>query len=514
MPTASRQRKQGSRQTGPPAPGGPSAGGSSMLLTATDDEVDEVSPVKLDPAAQSGDFPSGSLCFSAEAALPGFSPPQMVRRQDMAIAWAFSAAVPGEVRRAVSIDEKNWKFMCAPLQWNYVCMHLAYHHGLNNMNNDYNSGVSYFMIQDQDGSEGLLLSIEAVRGCPPGLGLELEHFKDFGGAVVEVVDGNVAIGSGGSEHGQEPVKMNKIVGEDHEGKDLGPPPLFLVKYAHQTRGMGPEKMAKLQDEMNKWVGAGPRGGADFGKLTNIKQAVKSAAAIRYGFEVLKHNRRLLAPSERADEGEFFQKSVLFPPRLVALQKAHATYATVPPTAGNTTGNTNTSPQKTMSDGAKKRPSVVFDAKKNSMLVQYQAQLRAMGVPQPAGMSASTISNKTGQVQSAEDARGRTNVNIYGEGVEFVVKVQTPVDDPETGAWMVYDGPQRSFQCLLEGNMITAETKKNFVGRNSEAWKLVKKKGICHKFPDGAVGYKAFLKASWEGDNVRVFLDDVAPVQEW
>ncbi len=63
-------------------------------------------------------------------------------------------------------------------------------------------------------------------------------------------------------------------------------------------------------------------------MKHLKSCVRSAAAVRYGFEVLKQNQRLLVQKERAAETEFFQKSVLFPAPLKAMKDAHAAQAIV------------------------------------------------------------------------------------------------------------------------------------------------------------------------------------------
>ncbi len=264
------------------------SGGARASKKDIADEVENIAAPKIDAAAQNSKFPSESLSFdavpstsddgaassppgqqanhsnSAPLSLKPFSPPRMFRPQDSAISWAFSASVPGEVRRAVSIDDKNWKYMAAPLQWNYLCMHIAYYH--------HSEKSTHFMIQDNDGGEGLLLSLCSlpVRECPVGLGLEPEHFRDFHAPELWSADsskgkkgkkkcGNPLGGSstcssatsGGDEAKPEKTCENLLDEDKDRGVPLGQPPLFCVKYAHTVRGK--VDIERLNAEMNLWV---------------------------------------------------------------------------------------------------------------------------------------------------------------------------------------------------------------------------------------------------------------------
>ena len=122
-------------------------------------------------------------------------------------------------------------------------------------------------------------------------------------------------------------------------------------------------------------------------------------------------------------------------------------------------------------------------------------------PNQAAVSVSL--NRDGSTHHYGDAKQ----NAHGEK-EFIVKMQPPAGPgvPAGSPWMCYDGPKRSFQTLVPGDTENLE----------RARELLVEKGIRSQNPHmpEIVGYKGFFKAVWEGEKVRVWLDDLAEVQDW
>lgn len=99
----------------------------------------------------------------------------------------------------------------------------------------------------------------------------------------------------------------------------------------------------------------------------------------------------------------------------------------------------------------------------------------------------------------------TAKNVHGDK-EFIVKLQPPVAINAGGPWMCYDGPVRSFQAYIPPDTPGL----------LEVYSLLQRDGICTSVPmmPGAIGYKGYLKAKWEGSSIRVFYDQVLSPQVW
>jgi len=94
-------------------------------------------------------------------------------------------------------------------------------------------------------------------------------------------------------------------------------------------------------------------------------------------------------------------------------------------------------------------------------------------------------------------------NTYGDD-EFIVKLQPPIGGDVSCGWMCYD-KKRSFTCI-----VPSTTKGLLTAR-----RLLEEAGNFSRNPStGQQGMKGYFRAKWEGKNIRVFVDALAPSQKW
>ena len=139
-------------------------------------------------------------------------------------------------------------------------------------------------IQDDEQTESLLLEVTDLRACPKGLGLARADFC-----------------------------------APRASAPLGAPPLFAVRYLHQTKATLDVASVRPGGAVHEWVQRA--GGAG---VMLVRAA--SSAEVRHGKEVLEAGRRYIAgpvPGSPAKPGAQFRDSVLFPPPLADMQRAMA-----------------------------------------------------------------------------------------------------------------------------------------------------------------------------------------------
>ena len=161
----------------------------------------------------------------------------------------------------------------------------------------------------------------------------------------------------------------------------------------------------------------------------------------------------------------------------------------------------------------KRPSLLYNVESAvhpGMNVPGGDRLAELRISYTRGTTNTNLSTK--ELKETKDEHGRSlydkgmrskpkGHNIHGDA-EFVVKLQPPLDG--YGPWLCYD-ELRSFESYVP----------EATGGMDRALRLLQEHGIHGVNPrTSEPTLKGFLFARWEADNMRIFLDRVAPVQKW
>ena len=433
--------------------------------------------------------------------------------QMSALEWSFCCNVPPFARamfmdaeRTTSDNDSLSALTTPQMQWNYSVFHVASWYA------DQKTQHKTFLIQDEAESAAILLDVTDLRSCPENI----DKMNAMPRSSFVKVDAN---------------------GRTKDDESLGPVPIFFVRYVHQNK---PFEKWQHSREVAALVGGKP--------LMCIKAA--SREEIVYGALQLERGKKFVQSRSEGKKtnGErgTFQHSVLYPSLIEQATKAIEETPFICASCGSvitkrpapscsrckvTTycdrdcqvahwkkGGHKQACGKKRRDEDGQRQSFSFNIDDASPYVPPgmvhsnfnhntgTVNLKGMTEDQQAAVKAG-ITQKGVTITATPDAR-----NIYGDQ-EFIVKIQPPAsrDGGYTragqlpdGPWMCYDRP-RSFQAYIP------DTTSGLV----EAYALLQQRGIKSSNPmTGQRGYKGYFHARWEGSNVRIYYDRLAPHQPW
>ena len=444
------------------------------------------------PASSTRNSPSSSIVLDANA-LPPFRPSRAMvetvnRLPTPALEWAFVANVP-PLRRPPFMGMGGSGGLIGAnahpaAQWNYSMFHLAHH---------YQESYRKFIIQDDDQTEGILLEVTALRACPESQGVMKELAREDYACVM-----------GPKEK-------------------LGAIPIFFVRYLYSTRSMN----SAHKNAIKQFMG---------GPIVTIHAV--SVEEIQFGYSQL-HRGESFVAQKGMSSNITFRRSVIFPASMQELDtelphakadylcamcnmslpmgkrqscarckvtyycsrdcqrqhwRGHKQFCTPVGASNDTSNNASKSGNSTEAT----RPSFRFLVNTENPDTCYMFHSYTSGSLTTSGLTKDMRRSLGRNVHKTPTPR-----NAHGDS-EFIVKVQPP-HDPSRAEWMVYDGPTRSFQCLI------APETEGLV----DCYQKIVRDGISSVHPLlGSICYKAYCTAKWEGPHIRVFFDRFAPQQQW